>query len=142
MISEANSEVIKCSYYGKFWLSLYLSLGCELSCQNVRHLFGQYIGHGSRLKSATHHYHSRLKSVASSVTHNTKKACFAIKTWEASKHISSVQQINKAVLHTTQRKHALSSKHTGGHPNMGVFKPMGGVITYGGHPNMWGSPNI
>ena len=61
-----------------------------------------------------------------------------------------VQHINKAVLHTTQRKHALSSKHTGGIQacggchNIWVFqhidasKHMGVSKHTGWHPNIWG----
>ena len=59
-----------------------------------------------------------------------------------------------AVLHTTQRKHALSSKHTGGfpnilgHPTYGVCPNIWGTQTYVGvsknmgHPNIWGCLNV
>ena len=108
-------------------------------------------------------YHSRLKSVVSSITHNTKKACFVIKTYGVCPNIGGiqtyggVQEINKAVLHTTQRKHALSSKYTGRCPNLwgvstygafkhvdaskhiGVSQTYRGIQTYGGCSNIQGA---
>ena len=77
-------------------------------------------------------YCSRLKSVATSVAHNTKKACFVIQTYREGIQTYGGIQTYRGCLNMWRYPNMGASKH------MGVTRYIAVVQTYRGHPNIWG----